>query len=829
MSLNSSWLSLAPAACIGQWKQTDQRLVRLTQVVMVWLLCTLTLIGASMQSYLRDNLTQLLGSDLVLVQDQPLTSAQVEHLRGSSKAVSTTVVSIVNLAFEDQWRRVQLKQVDDVYPVQGKITVASQIGADQQLLDSGPARGEIWLGTRLASRLGVSTGESLQIGDQSFTFSALLVHEPDRLQEGHNVEMRAMINAASLPPSFVETGQHRHRYLIKADQAQRNLIEAWTREQLPGAGLLDRHKGRHPLSAYWQRIQNFLGLSFTILLLMAAVAICLANRRRVEEQQYRLALLLSMGMPMHRGVTLLVLEWLLPFLATLPVALMLAYVSQWLAVDYLHEQFPGLTSGHHGLAVLQTVLLSLGLLFLLQIPMLLTLRKTRIALLVKRVSEPVRTSSQWLFVGGSIALLAYSYSDNWHLTTMLITSVIATIGLLVLLAWFTLWCGQKLTSSSPGLVGFSFFLLYEQRWMKSAQIIGLGVSLMLLLFSLVLATDIRESMVSQTRQFNGNLLITEATSSEVLSLTRFLEDNYSHIRHQRAFVNARVLSVNDKQLKDFISQPSEASARLERPIRLAWSNEVPENNTISRGEWWQPRTEKWRQVSVEDEVMIDLGIRLGDKLTFLIAGQVETFEIVAGHQFKSGASSMTFWFQAPAVLEEQFSSEVRWMGSAELGDAAWAGLASVATDNPGMILMPLNALTERFDRTMAIVVQSTIGFALMVLMMSLLVAAASIVSSQAEDRRRNGLLRSFGLKSADCEGLARYEWSLTGMLAATGAVLGTCVTGLLVYQSEFGMAYDADWSWLLSAAVLVTISVTLLGTLGTRGHREAGIRALLVD
>ena len=168
------------------------------------------------------------------------------------------------------------------------------------------------------------------------------------------------------------------------------------------------------------------------------------------------------------------------------------------------------------------------------------------------------------------------------------------------------------------------------------------------------------------------------------------------------------------------------------------------------------------------------------------------------------------------------------MGSMELPEPAWDALARLWQQYPTLSLVPLRELTERFDQTLGIVTRLTSGYAAMVLLLALFVLAASVSGFSADDRQKNGLLMSMGLRDRDCLKLNFYDWGLTALIAAAGAVAGTWIAGFLIYQAQFNLAYNPDVLWVTAMGAAMVAAVCLVGYLACRQSLKVSVRDLLV-
>jgi predicted lysophospholipase L1 biosynthesis ABC-type transport system permease subunit len=498
-----------------------------------------------------------------------------------------------------------------------------------------------------------------------------------------------------------------------------------------------------------------------------------------------------------------------------------------LIVAQLQDHFPGLRATSHWVPGLKTIGLVFLLLLALQVPSFLQLSRASLLSLIRNPAESSYVWHRFFWSIASVALLAGVYADNWLLTGLTLASIAVALTLMVALTWTVVRLGDLWGRRRTGLLPFAFFMMRQRLFAKSAQVLGLGLCGLLLLFTLMLMRDLGATMESHGRSHDGNLLISEAQTDQIDGIHRWAAETGSSIRTMRPFVSAQLVAVNGKYLADHMQQPSDTLATLKDPIRLSWTDEIPGNNRLVGGKWWPAGTDNWRQISAEPEVMTDMGFSYGDTLRYQIAGKLYDFTLVASHDYQPGGGSITFWFQVPLSARAHIDAPTRYMGSMELPEPAWDALAGLWQQHPTLSLVPLRELTERFDRTIGIVTKVTSGYAAMVLLLSLFVLAASVSGFSADDRQKNGLLMSMGLRDADCQWLNFYDWGVTGLIAATGAVVGTWSAGLLIYRAQFKLTYNPDILWVAGMVVVMVAAVCLVGYMACRQSLKVSVRDLL--
>ncbi|MBE1302271.1 MAG: FtsX-like permease family protein [Alteromonadaceae bacterium] len=833
---NRSLLSFAVKKWLSEYREQDNSILRLCTIVLITVILCLTISSAGIQQRLQQNFDQLLGADLVISHSTPLPEKELIHLRALANETSYAQLVNVTLTNDEHWHAAQIKLVDEHYPLRGSLKVSADIGAAASDKNEPPIADTIWLDSRLYSALQLDTGAVLTIAETKLTVAGVLLHEPDRLLEGHSVAARGLVHMDS-PLSQAFTGSPTtHRYSFNLSKNKLNDAITWAEQQLPHADILHSGSG-HPLASFWQRTENFLGLVMVVLFFMAAITFHLAGRRQQQKQQYRLTLLFTMGLNNKQVWYMAIFDWMLDLAHSAIVATPLAIVGYILAMQQfdafmqLNQQY---ISFPHA-ALLQSFGLVTVLLFIFQLPAWLNVSNISPSLLLKQGIHSQSSTLSWVFSGLAIALLAAFYSDNPLLTSITLTGLIISVIVMWAATWTVLIATEKLSRSGHGLFVFSIELMRQRLNSKATQIMGLGLCLTLMLFSFGLMKDFSNVLQQYTRSHDGNLLISQASQPQVHHLEQWAQDNHAQVVTMKPYHNAKLIEINGQPFAEAIAHPSEASARLKKPIRLHVTDSLPSNNRVVNGHFWNPESvtsvpaNGQYHISVEQEVMTDMGFSIGDELTFLLNEELKTFSITASHVYQGGRGSITFWFQTPTLLNEHLPKSPLYMGSMEIPDGAWATLAHLWKRLPTLRMVTLQELTARFDQTLKLLQSVLSIFSGLILFMSILVMAASVQGHNQSDKAKNGLLLGFGLSKKQCLRLVIYEWLVTALIVGIGSLAGTIAIGHLMYQSQFSMPYQANWLWLTGIIALSTALIVALGAIFNRMSLRISVRELLQE
>lgn len=819
---------LAKEALLQQFGDTDAKLLRWIQFLLIFAIATLSFSMTSIQSYLNQNLQNLLGADLLVTQEAPISSQNLQHLSNIATNSSQAKVIGVTISHGDLWQQTQLKFVDQHYPLKGELLTSNSVTGTEIKRQKGPDINEIWLDSRAMGALQVEVGQSVMIGNNELTVTQVLKHEPDRLLEGHSVMMRAMLSLQTYDALQLDSQRLTHRYLFTMDDDNLKRALHWLKNDLPRATVLHKNSG-HPLALFWKRTENFLGLSSVLLFLMGAIAINFASERQIQKHIQYVAICMSMGVSKGRAIALNVVQWTMEFVVILLPALGLGYLCHLQILNSMSGHFEGIFAVFDWNTLISIVSTMLFLLLTLKMPAWFVLSRASVAKLLRPSGSIKNNGLKIIWTVVCLFALAVFYSDNYLLTALTFVMLGATTVLVLFVTWLLLYAGYLLSLYFNSLWVFSFYLMRQRLLQKSAQILGISLCATLLLFTLMFMRDIGDTMRQYTRAHDGNLFITQLNYADLYKLEEWLQHTDSQLIAMKPYYRAKLQTINGMSIDSFSQQPSDTKSAVKSSIRLHWTDAVPDNNRLLNGQWWESHSTDWQQVSVEQEVMLELGLSLGDTLTFEINQQLLEFKVAASHAYQSGHGSVTFWFQTPASIRSQIQGPAYWMGSAEVTKIGWQEMSQLYRDIPTLRAMSLQQMTARFDAILNYLTQAVVGFSMLICALALLVIVSAVKGAELADKRKNGLLLSFGLSQPECVRLTVYEWIITAVIAAIGAIAGTVLAGRLIYQSQFSLTYSPDPYWLMSTLSILLIIVVTIGWLSSRKALQVSIRDLLSE
>jgi putative ABC transport system permease protein len=280
-------------------------------------------------------------------------------------------------------------------------------------------------------------------------------------------------------------------------------------------------------------------------------------------------------------------------------------------------------------------------------------------------------------------------------------------------------------------------------------------------------------------------------------------------------LRARLSAINEKPIEQITFQGERAKDFVEREANLSWAVELSPGNRIVAGQWWPSVTKGAPQISVEVDYAERLGLKLGDTLTYDIAGEAVTGRITSLREVRWDTFNPNFFIVfSPGVLETATGTLITSVHVAPLQRPL---LVDLVRQFPEVTIIDLEALLAQVRDVMdkaSLAVQYVFLFTLAA---GLMVLLAAVQATRDERRYESAMLRTLGAsRSVVFQGVAA-EFIVLGALAGLLAAAGATAVGYLLAKQVFDLQYSPDPRvWLVG----IVGGAVLVGTAGILAARS---------
>ena len=753
---------------------------------------------------------EMLAADLVLSDNQPLEKTwqeQTNHLSLKQSQV-TTFSSMAHTA--DQFVMVNVKAIDQAFPLRGEIRVVPQAAKIQA--------GEVWLSSRAMDLLHVNVGDTINIADGAFKVSAKIQHDSNQELGFSGFSPTVIISQADVAKTnAIQVGSRVEYRLLLAGAAQQiqNFEQAFKQSQQKiqnktalnpemndqnGLKLRNASEGNTRLMKPIANLDTFLQLSNILTILLCGIAIALTSQRYVLQNQDNIALMRCVGASKSQILSayLLLLACVL-FVAMLigsliGVALGYGLLQLMLQlIPHLQIQFSALDMllGPLPIAMLTSAVVLLGFI----VPSLWQLLNTPPIRVIRQQEKSVQ-SLLWMLLMGTASLVLFSVvlTENIILTAWVIGAIIILCAVLYSIIWSCLKLIRRLKWSISAYV--------RAPNQTAFQITALALGLSLITVLAVLRTDLLERWQQQLPVGTPNQFVYGLPPFDMSVLQAELEQRNWSSTPLYPNIRGRLIAKNDQP---FSNELLKSNNTLRRELNLTQTAEYPTDNKIVQG---SAVLHQAGDVSVEAKMAAELGIKIGDRLTFslpegLIQAKVVNFRSVEWESF----SPNFFFIFAPKTMDENAGS---YLGSFYVPEQDKKQLVSVIQQFSNTVFIDVSLILDEIKRLVNVLVQIITVLALLVSISGILVLIACLNLLMDERKREVALLRSFGSSKQKLKQMMTLEIGFIGLLAGIVACLFAEVISAVASQ-KMNLMVQMHWEIWLILPVLMSILCALIG------------------
>ena len=759
---------------------------------------------------------EVLAADLRLESPRPIDEAYDAEAARRGLEVAR-ILSMPSVVFHgEDSSLVALRAVGEGYPLRGRLKIADEPFGPSRPTDAIPAPGEAWADSRLLARLGVPVGASLAVGAHSVRVTQVLDYRPDQGAGFSDLSATLMINLADVPATeLIQPGSRVSRAVLFAG-APANV--AAFREQIkdtrqPGERLQAIEDASPQIRASSERAGRFLSLASLVSVLLSAVAVAMAARRYAARHLDTVALMKCMGASQGFVLRQTVLQLVAIAVLVTLVGTAVGYLAQaglaWLLRDLIRSDLPppGVATAWLGFVTSVTILVGFAL------PPLLQLKRVPPARVLRRNLEPPpqRFAAVYVFDICAVLALLYWLVRDPRLVTVVAAGIGGTFLALAAAGWLLV---KALAPLRRGVgVAWRYGLANIARRGRDSvvQIVAFGLGLMVLLLLALVRDDLLRDWRASLPEDAPNYFMINIRPDEGDAVRAFFRERGLPPTDLVPLVRARLTAINDVPVDRIRFTGDRAQGFVEREANLTWARTLRDDNRLLSGSWWTDGDDGSARVSVEQEYAERLGLKLGDTVTYDVAGEPVTATITSLREVRWDSFQPNFFMVfSPGVLDDVTGTLIT---SVHVEPGQRPALVDLVRQFPEVTIIDIDALLSQVRDVMdkaALAVQYVFLFTLAA---GLMVLLAAVQATRDERRYESAMLRTLGAsRRVVFQGVAA-EFTALGLLSGLLAAAGATVVGYFLAREVFNLKYSPDpWVWVIGmvgGALLVGVAGVL--------------------
>ena len=819
---------LALKMLLRSWRGGQLGLIFSALVLAVAVVTSVALLAERVERALVKESSSFLAADLVVSSSQATDSDWLQ--RAEQQGIRTArIASFASMTFAgDEMHLASIKAVESSYPLRGAVKRSTVPFAtdesDIESVMSGPKPGDLWVDSRLLPLLNIELGDTVDVGDGSFKVSHILIEEPDSGSSFSAYGARILMSWSDLPASGVIQPGSRvsYRFLIAAAEDNADNFDDyvdWLNQQLDVHDrIITPDEAQASIASTMDKGRRFLLLAGSIGVVLAGIALALASHHFANGQLLQVALFKSWGISANRVRKLYIQQIVLLAIGGSLMGLLIGWGFHQLLVSAVREWLPialpmaGARPWITGFATGILCLIGFTLPALWHLPTQSPLAVLRRDTQVKSLNSLMRGSLGVL----TVAVLLFWYSENFYLSMAILLgfaiTALASIGVgLVLL---------RLGKTYGHWMGSIWRLALSNLWRRKKpsliQMVGFSGAIALLMIMTVVRTSLVDEWRWQLAEDAPNHFLVNVAAYELEGVKNLVDQRELETAGWYSMVRGRITHLNN-QLPSEVAKDGHESLR--RELNLSWTSDLPEGNKIIQGQWWgtgNESTNNLAPVSLEEELLHELGLAIGDTVTFSVGGLSFDAVITSTRSLNWDSMTPNFYFLFPEGYLEDYPRTH--MTSLYIPSEDKLLVNDLLRKYPTVQVIELDKI---IDRIRSIVSQVTRGLEMMTLLIlgcGILVMFAAVSLSMNERLQESAILRTLGSSRRLILGVQWVEFTTLGVMAGFLAALGAEFAVAMLQRFMFSLPFM--WhSWLWIAGPLG--GGLLVGLLGVVYSRKA--------
>jgi putative ABC transport system permease protein len=777
-------------------------------------------LSAALERGIGNEGQKLLGGDIQFsIVHQEMDAAELEFLQ--QRGTVSTVATARSMARSgDGVLLVEVKAVDDLYPLYGDFEIAGGGALDEALAEEDGRFGVV-VEPLILSRLGLAPGDTLSVGEATLEVRGEIAREPDRAADGFILGPRVLMSRPALDATgIVRPGSlitWRYRLQLPPGAGAVQALQTEATEAFPDTGwnIRTRDRATPGIDRFLDRLTFLLTLVGLTALIVGGLGIANAVGAFLERKRSTIAILKCLGASSGLVFRVYLIEVLV--IATIGIALALAlgaaapFVIENLFADVLPVPIAaGLDWSALGIALAFGYLVTLAF-ALWPLALARTVAPTALFRMAAVSGRPTPEPRFLAMIGFCLALLgalALVVLDNRNLTAWYLFGLAASFVLLTGLAAVLMRAAARWVRPRGAVLRYAVANLYRPGAATTSILVSLGLGLSLFVTLALMDRNISAELQSSVPEQAPSFFFLDVQSSELDDMLALLDTQPGLQAVETApMLRGRVQALNGVPVSEARPDPEVAWA-VRGDRGFTYADALPQGSTLASGEWWPHDYDGPPLVSFAEEIAAGIGLEIGETVTVNVLGRDITATLANTRHVDWRSLQINFAMVfSPNTLAGAPHANIVTVSTDEASENTM--LTAVADAFPTVTAVRVRDVLAAVDELMAKLIVGVRAASAVTFVTGILVLAGALAAGLGGRLYDAAVLKALGATRAQLVSAFAIEYALLGLIAASFAVAaGSLAAWALVY-----FLIEIPWSFspataLLTAAGAVVAAVT---------------------
>ena len=726
-------------------------------ILAVTIVSGISLFTDRLEQALDGETEEFLGGNLKFESNQNLIKPLIDSLELKDTNYMEMVLFASVIFSENEMQLSSVKAVDNSYPLVGEIELKDSTGI--YTVKTNPNPGTVWMDERLKNLLLLDYGDEIYIGDARLIFTAAITYEPDRASGNFAFAPKTIMNMSDVKATnVIQPGSRvEYNYLFKGSEEEIAQVKKFLESSKENGDEIEMlNEDSSSLGRTVSRSENFFLLGGLIAVLLSACTIGIASQRFTRRHVSYVAILKTLGMKTFQIRILYLLLFMYTTILTLAIGLTLGWILQSNFISLMSSYFPSELPPPSLYPLLITCLTALICQFGFIYPHILKLLSVS-PMRVLKDSISLSQETIPVFSMGLLAflLLLYLYTNQLTLSLIIFLGVVS-FSLLGIGSIYLILGQSGVGLGATNSVTLAISELRRRKLGNSFQIFAFTVAIGLSLITFSASKNLLGSWQNSIPEDSPNNFAINITLEDKKNMEIFFAKNQVVPTPFFPVTNATV------------ERKEENKEIIDRNFNITWIDELPEQNGILEGEWFQEGITNG--VSISDEISERYKLKLGDEIILkvneeLIETYIQSIRTVNWDNF----SPNFFVIGHPALFKNVTSNYIT---SFFIPIEKQQLAAELMREFRTVSVFSIEELIEQVKEIIGQVTKALNSILLLTCLSAIFLAFSALQDGFSVRRHQSAILRTLGASNTLIKSSALIEFALLGLISGTlGALM----------------------------------------------------------
>ena len=799
----------------------------ITLFISLFILSAIFTIEDSLKKELNDNAKTLLGGDLEIdynrnqgnlkLIEKVQEFSTISHMIEFSTMVSTTSQETNKSLFT------RIKTVDENYPLYGSVDY-EPIGAFDRMHNEANT---ILINESLSKNLNIEINDKIKVQDQLFTIIGIVKSVPDvsgfvafgdwALAGKQTLEILKLNSIGS----FLN-----YEYKVKfnendnAESIEKRIENIFKDDQ--------KVKLRYPensasgLKRIINNFSQFLSLVSISAMLIAGIGIANTLLSFINQNNMSIAVRKAVGFYSGNIKSLYYLQLLILLL----VITILAYGTSFLIIPFIQTYL----SDGLGLSIypifsafnfVKIFLIGLLVLIIFSIPTINSIDQVKASSLFRNVFQNLefyysKKSIVLSFLLLTILVLMFSYgSENPIYSLGYFGAFFVCLTVFFLLSKLIIFFLKKFNSTSNISLKVSVKNITQTKSITPITIMSLGLGVTLLLTLALIGTNFKREIAKSIPDIAPDYFFVgiQNGEKEKFQTNIFKMDPDAKVEIV-PMVSSGITKINGINPNSYIKPENDSYWVIGSDRRSSWVDEIPEDNPITKGNWWDLTKPNELQISLDAKVAKDFKINLGDVFTLNIYGREIQGTIINFREVDYRDLSINF----AMLFNPQFANNIphEYLATAKFDNIKNFDEISMLEVLPSLSIIKISDYLNKVTAVLNKVFIAVTMISAITIIIGLIVISSAIVVQGKVREYQNLVFKIIGFSKKDIIFSSIIEFLIIFKSVIVIAIFFAVLASKFILENIFELVWKFDFNILINLSFtigLVTLILILITNL----------------